>query len=113
AAIPGAPTPAGAPGVIEPPGTLPPGATTIPTAPNATGGNVIEFQGDDVSLALRTLARQANMNVVVSAAVVGPVTLRMENKTPKEVIEIICTANGLVMDNLNEVYYIKTQAEKQ
>jgi len=114
--VPGAPTAPGTPGVIEPPGapgTVPAaGAAAVPTIPSA-GGNVIEFQGDDVSLALRTLARQASMNVVVSAQVTGPITLRMENKTPREVIEVICNMNGLVMDQLNDVYYIKTTAEKQ
>ncbi len=108
--LPGAPTPAGAPGVIEPPGAA--GAAGVAAAPSVAAGNVIEFQGDDVSLALRTLARQANMNVVVSAAVTGPITLRMEGKTPKEVIEVICDANGLTIDERNGVFYIKTQAEK-
>jgi type IV pilus assembly protein PilQ len=107
---PGAPTPAGTPGVIEPPGANP--GAGVAAAPTVTAGNVIEFQGDDVSLALRTLARQAQMNVVVSPAVTGPITLRMEGKTPREVIEIICDANGLVMDERNGVFHIKTQAEK-
>ncbi len=53
------------------------------------------------------------MNVVVSPQVTGLITLRVENKPPRDVIEIICQANGLIIDELKGVYYIKTQAEKQ
>ncbi len=120
-----------APAPIEPPlqspGTLPSGAAptasdpTIATPGSAAGlgtldissSHVSEFQGDDVSLVLRTLARQAKMNVVVSPAVTGQITLRVENKTPAEVIAIICQANGLILDDLKGVTYIKTVAEKQ
>ena len=119
-----------APAPIEPPlqspGTLPSGA--VPAAGDATtaapgaglgtldlgsSSHVSEFQGDDVSLVLRTLARQAKMNVVVSPAVTGQITLRVENKTPAQVIRIICQANGLIMDEMESVTYIKTVAEKQ
>src|SRR5207247_1911239 len=40
------------------------------------------------------------------------ITLRVENRTPAGIIRIICQANGLVIDELDGVYYIKTQAEK-
>ncbi len=118
---PGTPSVPSTPGVIDPalpagaaaPGT--PGAT-VPTTPGTLpgnpGSNVVEFQGDDVSLALRTLARQAGINVVVSAAVTGPITLRVENKTPRQVIGIVCNANGLTIDELDGVLYVKTLAEK-
>ncbi len=118
-----------APAPIEPPlqspGALPAGTAPISgDAAAASSGaglatldlsssRVSEFQGDDVSLVLRTLARQAKMNVVVSPAVAGPITLRVENKTPAEVISIICQANGLIQDDLKGVIYIKTVAEKQ
>jgi type IV pilus secretin PilQ/predicted competence protein len=136
-AAPGTPAQAGgplAPAPIEPPiqtpgglptGTAPapgdpaaaapgaPGAATVPGTIDVGNSHVSEFQGDDVSLVLRTLARQAKMNVVVSPAVTGQITLRVENKTPMEVIRIICQANGLVMDEMESVVYIKTLAEKQ
>src|SRR5215204_2269798 len=63
---------------LNPPGGLPPTATRIN-----------EFQGDEIGLVLRTLARQAKMNIVVSEKVIGTVTLRLEDKTPKEAIEVI------------------------
>jgi len=106
-AVPGAvPT---APGVPAVPGA--PGGPTNGVA-NTNVARVHEFQGDDVALVLRTLARQAGLNVVVSPKVIGTVSLRLVQKTPKEAMEIICQANGLYMDELNGVTYIKTQAEK-
>jgi type IV pilus assembly protein PilQ len=125
-AQPGSAAPAGgtlAPAPIEPPIQTPGGAPA--PAPGTAGvspglaalelnnSRVSEFQGDDVALVLRTLARQAKMNVVVSPAVTGQITLRVENKTPSEVMHIICQANGLIIDEMEGVAYVKTQAEKQ
>ena len=104
-----APAAGGTAPVTPPPTTLPVGAP-LPTELGAA--KVSEFQGDEISLVLRSLARQAGMNIVVSPQVTGQITLRVENKPPSEVIGIICQANGLIIDELNSVYYIKTQAEK-
>ncbi len=101
AAAPG--TPASAPGTVD--------VGAIP-AVDANAPKVSEFQGDEIGLVLRTLARQAKMNVVVSPQVVGVVNMRIENKTPREVVTIICQANALIIDELNDVSYIKTAAEK-
>ena len=119
-----APAPAGtAPAPIEPPINLPlvppPPPPASDLAPNSglapTATRLNEFQGDEVSLVLRTLARQARINIVVSdkvAATAGPVTMRIEDKTPLEAIEVIVAAKGLVMDELNGVYFVKTQEER-
>jgi type IV pilus assembly protein PilQ len=114
--------PGNTPAPIEPPVQNPNAAAGTPGAtvtldPTTIGGDpnaprVSEFTGDPIGIVLRTLARQAKMSVVVSPQVQGTVDMRLEGKTPKEVIEIIVQANGLVMDQLNEVYYIKTAAEK-
>ncbi len=107
-ATPGVPGVPGVPGApTDDPANLPPSGI------DAGGSRVSEFQGDDVSLVLRTLARQAKMNVVVSPAVTGQITLRVEGKTPAEVLRIICQANGLIMDEMEGVVYVKTIAEKQ
>jgi len=106
-----APVPAPGDGAAAAPGA--PGAASAPGTLDLSNSHVSEFQGDDVSLVLRTLARQAKMNVVVSPAVTGQITLRVENKSPAEVIRIICQANGLIMDEMESVVYIKTVAEKQ
>ncbi len=95
------------------PGGLPP--TTAPTAASPNGVKTVEFQGDEIGLVLRTLSRQANMNIVVSDSVAttgGAVTMRIVDKTPREAIETIVTAKGLIMDEQKGVYFIKTAAEK-
>ena len=97
--------------VLDPAG-LPP-ATAPVNAPNAV--RTVEFQGDEIGLVLRTLARQAKMNIVVSDQVTttgGTVSMRIEDKTPKEAIETIVTAKGLIMDEQKGIYFIKTAAEK-
>jgi type IV pilus assembly protein PilQ len=128
-AAPGVPVP-GAPAAIDPPvqnpGAAPgvaPGVAVPPVAEvpivqaDPTARGVSEFAGDPIDVVLRTLARKAKMNVVVSpavaTAVTGGVSLRLEDKTPREVIEIICQSYGLAITELGGVFYIKTQAEQQ
>jgi len=102
------------PGALPPPGAAvldPNAAPALP--PSATRSN--EFQGDPIDLVLRTLARQAKINLVISDKVTaagGTVTMRLEDKTPRESIDIIVQAKGLVMDELNGVFFVKTQEEK-
>ncbi len=97
------------PAVVESPGMIDPAA--IPSLP-PTASRLNEFQGDEIGLVLRTLARQAKMNIVVSEKVQGTVTLRLEDKTPAEAIAVIVQAKGLVMDEMNGVFFIKTQEER-
>jgi type II secretory pathway component HofQ len=82
--------------------------------PSARG--VSEFSGDPVDIVLRTLARKAKMNLVLSSSVTkevpGGVTLRLEDKTPKEVIEVICQSCGLLITEIGGVYYINTKFDK-
>lgn len=116
------------PAPIEPPIAVP-NAPAVPPAPVAgqplpglapgevppTATRVIEFQGDEIGLVLRTLARQARMNVVVSekvSASAGTVTLRLDDRTPREALEVIVQDKGLFMSELNGVWFIKTQEEK-
>jgi len=88
-------------------------ALTEADATIESGGiGVREFQGDDVGQVLRLLARQAKVNMVVSDAVVGTVTMRLEDVTAIQAISIIVKAKGLFMDNIDNVYYIKTAAER-
>jgi len=96
--------------------TSAPGTTTGPGESDANTDNggvaVREFQGDDVGQVLRLLARQSKINMVVSEAVVGTVTMRLEDVTALQSIAIIVKAKGLFMDKIDNVYYIKTPAEK-
>src|SRR5947199_3804943 len=91
-------------------------ATPALTEADATvesgGVGVREFQGDDVGQVLRLLARQAKVNMVVSDAVTGTVTMRLEDVTALQAISIIVKAKGLFIDKIDTVYYIKTAAER-
>jgi type IV pilus secretin PilQ/predicted competence protein len=96
-------------------------STTTTTAPGAiepesvsdNGGVAVrEFQGDDVGAVLRLLARQAKINMVVSEAVIGTVTMRLEDVTALQAVSIIVKAKGLFLDKIENVYYIKTAAER-
>src|SRR6478672_1301678 len=102
-----------------------PGATTTTTTSTTSAGpvepdsvsdnggvGVREFQGDDVGAVLRLLARQAKINMVVSEAVAGTVTMRLEDVTALQSVAIIVKAKGLFMDKIDNVYYIKTGAER-
>ncbi|HXM74921.1 MAG TPA: secretin N-terminal domain-containing protein, partial [Chthoniobacterales bacterium] len=76
------------------------------------GVGVREFQGDDVGQVLRLLARQSKVNMVVSETVTGTVTMRLEDVSALQAISIIVKAKGLFMDKIDNVYYIKTAAER-
>ncbi len=87
-------------------------ATEQDTVVESGGVGVREFQGDDVGQVLRLLARQAKINMVVSEAVTGTVTMRLEDVTALQAISIIVKAKSLFMDKIDNVYYIKTGAER-
>ena len=81
----------------------------------ADGGVAVrEFQGDEVGPVLRLLARQAKINMVVSDQIppATTVTMRLEDVTALQAIAIIVKAKGLFMDKIENVYYIKTAAER-
>jgi type IV pilus assembly protein PilQ len=102
--------------------TVPAPATTSAAAPAASpdtavesgGVGVREFQGDDVGQVLRLLARQAKINMVVSDQLPkdSTVTMRLEDVTALQAIAIIVKAKGLFMDKIDNVYYVKTEAER-
>src|SRR5947209_13485322 len=89
-----------------------PALTEADATVESGGVGVREFQGDDVGQVLRLLARQAKVNMVVSDAVTGTVTMRLEDVTALQAISIIVKAKGLFMDKIDNVFYIKTAAER-
>ena len=100
-------------------GTTTGAATTLPdtemdAATQSGDVGVREFQGDDVGQVLRLLARQAKINMVVSDLIppATTVTMRLEDVTALQAIAIIVKAKGLFMDKIDNVYYIKTAAER-
>jgi type IV pilus assembly protein PilQ len=104
------------PAVAPPAATPATAAAPVLSQSNSTTDNggigVREFQGDDVGQVLRLLARQAKVNMVVSEAVTGTVTMRLEDVTALQAIGIIVKSKGLFMDQIDNVYYIKTGAER-
>jgi len=71
-----------------------------------------EFNHDEIGLALRALAKQAGISVVISERIQGTVTMRLEHTTAKEAMETILKAKGAVMDEKGGVYFIKTPMEQ-
>lgn len=92
--------------------TTSPGPVEPDSVTDNGGVGIREFQGDDVGAVLRLLARQAKINMVVSEAVVGTVTMRLEDVTALQAVTIIVKAKGLFLDKIDNVYYIKTAAER-
>ncbi|MEY2547630.1 MAG: type pilus assembly protein PilQ [Verrucomicrobiota bacterium] len=92
--------------------TTAPGPVEPESVTDNGGVGVREFQGDDVGAVLRLLARQSKINMVVSETVAGTVTMRLEDVTALQAVAIIVKAKGLVMDKVDNVYYVKTAAER-
>src|SRR5204863_9804610 len=69
-----------------------PALTEADATVESGGVGVREFQGDDVGQVLRLLARQAKVNMVVSDAVAGTVTMRLEDVTALQAISLIVQA---------------------
>ena len=95
-----------------PPPPAPPAAGEVSFVANPNARTVREFQGDEVPMVLRLLARQAGINIVVSDQITGTINMRVENLTPLEAIRVIVDAKGFDMSQVNNVYFIKTAAEK-
>jgi type IV pilus assembly protein PilQ len=107
AAAPIAPPPATISGQPAPE-PVDPGAATA----NPGGARAREFQGDDVGQVLRLLARQAKISLVVSAQVAGTISMRLEDVTAMQAIQVICQAQNYDLTQTGGVYYVKTSAEK-
>jgi len=91
------------------------GTADLSALSNSMVGATTDFQGDDVASVLRLLARKANANIVVSDMVAQSgqtVTMRLQDKSPIEAMRIIVTAKNLIMDEVDGVFYVKTQQER-
>src|ERR1051325_8180570 len=92
--------------------TTAPGPVEPDSGTDNGGVGVREFHVDDVGAVLRLLARQAKINMVVSEAVTGTVTMRLEDGTALPAGTVIVQTQGVFLDKIDNVYYIKTAAER-
>ncbi|MEP6669786.1 MAG: hypothetical protein ABJF10_11570 [Chthoniobacter sp.] len=68
---------------------------------------LIEFQNDDLALALQVLARNAKVTIAVSEDIKDTISMRLENKTPREAIDIIIATKDLVLDEQKGTLFIR------
>jgi hypothetical protein len=66
-----------------------------------------EFSGDDISLVLRVLARHGNFKISIASEITGTVTVRVENKTPREVFDMITANKHLVVNERDGILYLR------
>jgi len=101
----------GTPGAPIIPSGVPPATDVAPAATNSSG--TFEFQGDEIGLVIRALAKQAEINVAISDKVQGTVTMRLTHTTARQAMDVVVDQKGLVMDEKNGTFYVKTQEERQ
>jgi hypothetical protein len=85
------------------------------TKPGSKPSRVFAFEEKEVAEIFRMLAREIGMNLVVSEQIVNErptVTLRIEGKSPREVLEILTKANALQMDEMDGVFYVKRRNDQ-
>jgi type IV pilus assembly protein PilQ len=71
----------------------------------------IDFHAMDSAAALRSLARHAGINLVVSDAVKGSVSLQLRQTDGLSAIEAVARARGLVLVAQGQVWWVGPQAE--
>jgi hypothetical protein len=77
-------------------------------------GTTNEFQGDQTDLVLRVLGRKAGLKIVLSdeaASRAGTVTMRIEDRSPRQVIDAIIKAKGFTSFENGGVLYIRAANE--
>lgn len=95
------------PAPIEPPTAL---DSSVPPSKKAVPDQrvVHEYAGDEIADVLQDLAKKAGIPVFIRSTVQGTATLRLENRTAREVLDVIVQANNLVIGENDGVYYIDT-----
>ncbi|MEY2804097.1 MAG: pili assembly protein PilQ [Pseudomonadota bacterium] len=71
----------------------------------------IDFHAMEVASALRTLARQGGINLVVTEGVQGNVSLQLRQTDPLRAMQALAQARGLVLQPTEQVWWVGTQAE--
>ncbi len=102
-------------GEIEPEKSLSSSALSTNAAPLKEGLNrriALDLRNIDVTDVLKFLAKKGNINIIVSKAVEGRVSLFVKNVTIREALDTIMTANSLAYEiRSGEVLYVMPEAE--
>lgn len=70
---------------------------------------LIEYEGGDLSEALRTLANEAKINLVVDNTVSGTLTMRLENQTARDALLIIARAKNLFFEAKDGIFFVRSK----
>jgi len=68
----------------------------------------LDFRNTEIADVLRLLARQYNLNIVMSNDVKGPISIRLSNVTIDEALEAIITVNGFSYTTRGHVIRVTT-----
>ncbi|GAB4129955.1 MAG: hypothetical protein Kow0040_06880 [Thermogutta sp.] len=101
---------------VVPPPTAPELATpSDKIRANAAPGDqlVMQFRDTDLRDALHALARQMNLNVLMSNNVQGTVTASLNGLSPDEAFSAVVAAHGLAMHRQGSIVYVGTPADIQ
>lgn len=74
---------------------------------------VMQFRETDLRDALHALARQMNLNVLMSSNVQGTVTASLNGLSPDDAFSAVIAAHGLAMHRQGDVVYVGTPADIQ
>ena len=66
----------------------------------------LDFRDIEIGDALRLLAKQYNLNIILSKDITGAVTIQFSNVTVEEAIDSIVTTNGFAYTKLGTVYKV-------
>jgi type IV pilus assembly protein PilQ len=90
-----------------------PNASSTPTASAADPEDMqssIEYVGADIQDVLRTLARQAGLNIVLSEEVQGKVTISLTDVSYERAISLIADSKGFVVTKEENILKVQTRA---
>lgn len=71
----------------------------------------LDLRNIDILEALKFLSAKTGLNLIVTKAVTGRITLSVENAVTKDVFDIMLRSNGLAYFKQGEIYNIMTEAE--
>jgi len=91
------------------------GGATGATEVKMEEGGAYTFNDTDIGLALSTLARRANVNLIIGDGVTGKVTVYLENVSPKDAIRLIAESKGYVFQEEKNIIKVRSKeaAENQ